>query len=75
MITIIYKCDLCNKNTTNLKSIILHKKQFDYCPNCEQKAKQIKEKFEKEMKIEYLWYERNLKRIEQKIYDEEIKSK
>ena len=39
MITIIGKCDLCNRNTTNLNSIILYKKHFDYCQECEKKPK------------------------------------
>lgn len=70
---IMQKCDICNKTTTNLKSIVLHKKTFDYCPNCQTKAEQIKENFKQLIKQEYILYESRLKKVEQKYYFDKIK--
>lgn len=70
---IILRCDLCKKNTTNLKSIILHKKNIDYCPECEKKAEKIKNDFEKIIKQENILYARRLKNIEQNFYYNKLK--
>ncbi len=75
MITIIGKCDLCNRNTTDLNSIILYKKHFDYCQKCEKKAEEIKNKFKDDIQEEYLWFERNLERIEKNFYKKIIDQK
>lgn len=67
------RCDLCKQNTNTLKSIVLHKKVYDYCPNCEKKAEKIKEDFKQVMKQEYIMYESRLKKAEQDFYYNKIK--
>ena len=39
---IIYKCDLCNKEVSKIDSLILYKQKVDYCGDCIQKAKVIR---------------------------------
>ncbi len=70
---ITYKCDICNSRTTNLNTMILHKKTFDYCQNCKEKAEKIKNDFREEIKQEYILYESRLKKIEQDFYYKKIK--
>ena len=72
MIRIVQKCDICNKDSNNLQTIILHKKTFDYCPLCENKAKEIKEQFKREIKQEYLLFESRLQKIEKSYYYNKI---
>ena len=72
MIRIVQKCDICNKNSNNLQTIILHKKTFDYCPLCENKAREIKEQFKKEMQQEYLLFESRLKKLENNFFYDKI---
>lgn len=70
---ITFKCDICQKNRIDIKSMILHKKTIDYCTSCEKKAKQIKEDFKKEVKQEYISFEERLKKRERTFYDKRIK--
>lgn len=70
---IIFRCDICKKNTVNLKSIVLHKKSIDYCPECERKAENIKSRFEKIIKQENVQYESRLRNAEQNFYYNELK--
>ena len=63
-----YACDICGKETTNLKSIVLYKKTFDYCPKCEKKANKIIIEFKKVMKQEYIRYESNIRKSEREFY-------
>lgn len=70
---IIQQCDLCNKKTTAIKSIVLHKKTIDYCTDCEKKANKIVEDFKQIIKQEYILFECRLKRAEQKFYFDKIK--
>lgn len=58
---IIYKCDICNKQTTNLKSTVLFKKGFDYCPDCEKKADELRERIKEIINSRYLEYESKVK--------------
>lgn len=64
---IIYRCDLCGKETTNLKSTVLFKKGFDYCPECEEQANQLREKIKEIMNLRYMEYEKNVKKDEQNL--------
>ncbi len=67
------QCDLCKQNKNNLKTIVLHKKTFDYCKECENKAKKIREEFKKVIKLEYIKYESNLKKAEDTFFKDRIK--
>lgn len=62
-----FKCDICNKNTTTLETVILHKRTIDFCTDCKQKVDNIVEEFYKEKLQEYLKYEQRLKQIEKDI--------
>ena len=70
---IILRCDFCKRNTTNLKSIILHKKSIDYCPECAKKAEKIKNDFENIIKQENAQYSSRLRKAEQNFYYNELK--
>lgn len=70
---IIHKCDICNRKTTNLSAMVLHKRTFDYCQNCKKKAEKIKDNFREIMKQEYILYESRLEKVEQKFYFDKIK--
>lgn len=72
-IMIKFKCDLCQKETTGIKTMILNKKSIDYCKECEKRAERIKEEFRKIMKYEYLQYENSLKKKEKEFYEKIIK--
>lgn len=69
-----FKCDLCQKETTGIKTMILNKKSIDYCKECEKKAEKIKEQFKRIIEYEYLQYERELKIKEQEFYKKIIKT-
>ncbi len=69
---IIYKCDLCKKETLHLDTIILHKRGFDYCNECKEKAEEIKQKYKKEIEYEYCMLNSKLK-LREKQYLAEIR--
>ena len=58
---IIYKCDICNKETTNLKTIVLFKKSLDYCRECEEQTEEIQERIKEIIKSRYLEFESKVK--------------
>lgn len=70
---IIQRCDLCNKQSSFLQSMVLHKKTIDYCSACKEKAEQIKEDFRQVIKQEYMIYESRLRKAEQDFYYKKIK--
>lgn len=39
---IIYKCDICKRDTDKVESIVLFKTTLDYCEKCKTKANKIK---------------------------------
>ena len=59
---IIYKCDLCKKEVSKIESLILYKHSVDYCSDCIQKLKVIRNAMKHS--IEYFKAEAN-KNIEQ----------
>ena len=67
-----YICDLCHKEAEKLNTVILHKKQFQYCGKCSKRAYVIKQVFRKEMHEEYILYEERLKQKEEYILKEMI---
>jgi hypothetical protein len=38
---IIYKCDICRKQVSQIDSIVLYKTKLDYCENCKTKSNKI----------------------------------
>ena len=60
-------CDICKSEVEEIETIVLHKKSFDYCNKCKNKAGQIKLKYEKEKDRQYKFYNNNLKTIENRI--------
>lgn len=64
-----FKCDLCGKKTTTLRTVVLYKKSIDYCPNCERKIKKLLEEFRGEMRVRYLKYEKSIKELEEEFLE------
>lgn len=63
-----YICDLCNKEVNEINTVVIHKKQFQYCGKCSKRAYLIKQAFRKEMHEEYILYEERLVQIEKDIF-------
>lgn len=61
---IIYKCDLCKKETLHLDTMILYKRGFDYCNECKEKAEEIKQRYKRKIEYEYCMLDSKLKLIE-----------
>ena len=60
-----FKCDLCGKKTTRLRTVVLYKKSIDYCPSCSKKMQKLLEEFKGEMRVRYLQYEKSIKELEE----------
>lgn len=65
-------CDLCGKETNELNTIVIYKKAFQYCKNCNKRAFIIKQAFKREKQEEYLKYEERLKKIEEDFFNKGI---
>lgn len=64
-----FKCDLCGKKTTTLRTVVLYKKSIDYCSSCERKMKKLLEEFRGEMRVRYLSYEKSIKELEEEFLE------
>lgn len=64
------KCDICNKKTVNLETIILYNKSITYCDKCEKKVLNAKLKFKREVNYQNTLLDINLKNAEKKIVKE-----
>lgn len=38
---LIYKCDICKKEVSDIETLVLYREKIDYCKNCEAKADKI----------------------------------
>ena len=70
---IIKICDLCGEETKKLKSVILYKKTFDYCENCENKARKIEKDFKRLVKNNNRYFSEELKKKEKDFYKKRIR--
>ncbi len=72
---IIYKCDLCKKEVSKIESLILYKHTVDYCSNCIQKAKVIRNAMKHS--IEYFKAEanKNIEQAEENILDKYVRNR
>ena len=47
---IIYKCDICGKESHELETIVLYSQRIDYCENCKSKVTKMKQTMKNSIK-------------------------
>jgi len=75
---IIQRCDICKKEVDNINSVILYKKNFDYCENCKEEAEELINRFKDERKYQNILYDSVLRNKEMEYlskYDKRTKKK
>lgn len=63
------KCDICGKQDVKINTLILHKKKIDYCNDekCIEKVGNIKKEFEREVKVQNIYFNAALKQKENEL--------
>ena len=72
---IIYKCDLCKKETNKIDSLILYKHTVDYCSDCIQKAKVIRRAMKHSIDFYRAEANKNIEESEEKILDKYVRNR
>jgi hypothetical protein len=72
---IIYKCDLCNKEVNKIDSLILYKRTVDYCSDCIQKAKVIRNAMKHSIDFYKEEANKNIEQAEQNILEKYVHNK
>jgi len=69
---IIFKCDICGKQTNKLDSIVLYKKGIDYCKDCKKEVTKLQKDYKKEIDYENVIFDFRLREKETKMIKEVI---
>ena len=64
------KCDICNKETINLDTVVFYDKTITYCDECENKVIKAKLDFKKDIKYQNVLFDIMLKNKEKKLIKE-----
>lgn len=64
------KCDICNKETVNLDTMVFYNKTITYCDKCESKVLNAKLKFKREINYQNTMFDIGLKNAEKKLIKE-----
>lgn len=72
---VIYKCDLCNKEVSKIDSLILYKHTVDYCSECIQKAKVIRNAMKHSIDFYKEEANKNIEQAEENILEKYVRNK
>jgi hypothetical protein len=72
---IIYKCDLCNKEVSKIESLILYKQTVDYCSDCIQKAKVIRNAMKHSIEFYKVEADKNIEEAEENILEKYVRNR
>lgn len=64
------KCDICNKETINLDTVVFYDKTITYCDKCEEKVLKAKLLFKREVNYQNILLDINLKNAEKRLIKE-----
>lgn len=64
------KCEICNKETINLDTVVFYDKPITYCDECEEKVLKSKLQFKREVNYQNTLLDINLKNAEKRLIKE-----
>lgn len=70
---IIFKCDLCKKEVIKIESLVLYKHTVDYCSDCIQKAKVIRNAMKHSIDFYKAEANKNIEEAEENILDKYVR--